>query len=280
MFGVVVNTFLTDEHPPSVELSVQFAVSLVLNCPEVSSVVLVDGSARPSDTLGRFCARLGVRYHHAGRPLAFAEAYNQGAASLGEEWIALMASDVYVLPGTFADFRRFIEADPGRPIGCLIPYLSQSDFPVQEGTAGRPRTACRVPAMTLNLNVFRREVFESMGGLSEAYSGNFNDLDLSLRLKEAGLDTFLVDAYAHHYGSLTLRYGTNTRFLQDAEVFFAAHPDLRAERGLWNVRFDRLLESRRLRVLYRAATVVPSDTVRSRLLPWVLDHVARYQRLR
>lgn len=280
MFGVAVNTYLTPEHPPSVQMSALFAVSLLLNCPEVSTIVLVDGSAQPSGVLASFCADHGISYLHAGRPLSFAEAYNAAAAQLTDEWIALMASDVYVLPDTFAAFKRFIEANPDLPIGCLIPYLSQSDFRPQEGLVGRPRVACRVPTMTMNLNVFRRTVYADVGGLSESYSGNFNDVDLAIRLKERGLETLLIDAYAHHYGSLTLKYGSNTSYAKDSAAFFAQRPELEHPRGLWSMRLDRLFESRRLRWLYRAAVAVPSDTIRGHALPWVLDRIARYQRLR
>lgn len=280
MFGVVVNTYLTPEHPPSVQMSALFSVSLLLNCPEVSAIVLVDGSAEPSETFEAFCAAHGVAYLHAGRAMGFAEAYNAGVARLSTEWIALMASDIYALPDTFAAFKRFIEDNPDRPIGCLIPYLSQSDFRAQEGLPSRPRTAARVPVMTINLNVFHRDVYLEMGGLSEEYSGNYNDVDLAIRLKEKGLETYLIDAYAHHYGSLTLRYGTSTRFENDRAAFFSRRPDLLDPRGWWSLRFDRLFDSYRLKWLYRAAAAVPSDTIRDRALPWVFDRVARYQRLR
>lgn len=280
MFGVVVNTYLTEAHPPSVKLSAQFAVALLRTCPEVSSIILVDGSEHPNEALERSCAQVGAQYVHVGRRLGFAEAYNTGAALLSEEWIALMASDIYVLPETFAGFRRFIEARADLPIGCLIPYLSQSDFPSQVGLPQQARTECRVPVMTLNLNVFRRQVYQDLGGLTETLSGNFNDVDLALRLKEKGFDTFLVDSFAHHYGSLTLRYGSNTSRLHDRDIFFVQRPHLRSPRGHWNLRLDRLLDHPALRIAYWLATSIPSDTVRAQGLQWVFDRLPRYQRLR
>lgn len=261
-------------------MSALFSVSLLLNCPEVSAVVLVDGSVEPSKTFETFCATHSVEYVHTGKAMSFAEAYNAGVARLNTDWIALMASDVYVLPGTFAAFKQFIEDNPDLSVGCLIPYLSQSDFRPQEGLPNRDRTNALVPVMTINLNVFRRGVYIEMGGLSEKYSGNYNDVDMAVRLRDKGLSIYLVDAYAHHYGSLTLRYGTNTRLEQDKETFFSQRPDLLSPHGWWALRFDQLFESRRLKWMYRAAAAVPSDTVRSHALPWVLDRVARYQRLR
>ena len=80
--------------------------------------------------------------------------------------------------------------------------------------------------MTLNLNVLRREVFDSVGRLSEAYTGNFNDFDLSIRLLDKRLGTFLVNAYAHYYGSLTARFELKVRYDADSKAFFDNYPHL------------------------------------------------------
>jgi GT2 family glycosyltransferase len=46
------------------------------------------------------------------------------------------------------------------------------------------KEACYAPIMSFNLNVFPRDVFEKIGGLSTNYTGNFNDIDMSLKLKK------------------------------------------------------------------------------------------------
>jgi hypothetical protein len=46
MFGVVVNYFHREGYPQSVQESARLALSLLKNCPEVTSIILADGSSQ------------------------------------------------------------------------------------------------------------------------------------------------------------------------------------------------------------------------------------------
>lgn len=279
MFGVVVNTFFTESQPLLVQKSAEFAISLLFDCDEVSSVVVVDGSETPKSAIKLFCDDNDVMYVHSGHKMSFAQAYNLGASYIKEEWIALMASDIYVLGNTFGSFKNFIDDHGDLPIGCLVPYLSRSDLDMQQAFVYDDLANVRVPAMTLNLNVIKRSVFEKVKGLSDDYSGNYTDMDFLIKLKNIGLDVFMIDAYANHYGSLTVTFGTDVNGPADRTVFTSKWPEMTSERGLWGIRMDKLIHSRRLRLLYRVETLLPSKITRRAKIPIWMARIADYQRI-
>lgn len=249
MFGVAINYFSKEGYPPSVKQSVKFSVSLLLACPEVTSIVLVDGSLEEDPELRNYCGCLGIAYMHSGRALSFAEGYNLGVREFREQWVVTMASDIYVYPNTFANFRCFILKHSNLPIGCLIPYMSSSDLPMQGRLRSKPLYDCFAPLMTFNLNVFPRHVFNLLGGLTSEYSGNYNDVETTLRLKDLGLEVFLVGAYVQHYGRLTVQHGSNVDFVADRGRFFQRHPELECNGALWDLRLSRLLRHPVLKLL-------------------------------
>ena len=55
-----------------------------------------------------------------------------------------------------------------------------------EGYAGRLKYAQNVSAVTAACMMIPRHVYEKMNGLDESYSLVFNDIDLCLRIREAG----------------------------------------------------------------------------------------------
>ncbi|WP_297569140.1 glycosyltransferase [uncultured Anaerovibrio sp.] len=59
--------------------------------------------------------------------------------------------------------------------------------------------------------MFKRDVYERIGGLDEAFSpGNFEDDDYCLRMRQAGYELLLCgDTYIHHFGSVAFS-GKNT----------------------------------------------------------------------
>jgi GT2 family glycosyltransferase len=281
MFGVVVNYFSKETHPSSVKQSAKFAVSLLKNCSEVTSIVLVDGSAKSDLEMKSYCESLDINYAHSGTTMSFGEAYNYGVSLLSEDWIALMASDIYVYPNTFTAFCKFIENHPALNIGCLIPYLTKCDLPVQQASQYSTRSDCYASIMSFNLNVFKKDIFEKTGGLCTTYSGNFNDIDMCLKLQNLNLDIFLVgDANVVHYGSLTLRHGTTVDNKFDYQQFYADHPELYLSGGLWNLRINQFLRNPILKLLYRLNSRFGRDPhKRKARLDWVLRLVPSWQKI-
>ena len=76
--------------------------------------------------------------------------------------------------------------------------------------------------------LFKREVYEKIGGLDEAYSpGNYEDDDYCLRMRKAGYELLLCkDTFVHHFGSRTfsaMEQGRQTQYggyLQKNRAYF------------------------------------------------------------
>jgi len=248
MFGVTVNYFSSIHSSTSTKQSVFFALSLLKNCSHVSTIVLSDGSEAEDHELRKYCESINVHYAHQGRLASFGDTYNYGACFLKEDWIALMASDIYVYPATFSAFDNFIKNHHELPIGCLIPYLSTSDLLFQ---MNQNRLDAYASLMTYNLNIFRRDVFLKIGGVNTMLNGCFNDIVTCIQLKKNGLDVFIVGgSYALHYGRLTVGNNINHKYIEDEKLFITKYPEYYDEAGYFKVKTVKFFKSNFLKVLF------------------------------
>ena len=156
----------------------------------------------------------------------FAAATNTGAGAARARWLMLLNSDVIpVAPGWLGALRMALEVrEGGRTVGAAGPKLLFDDGSLQhaglyfardlEGDwynshyfKGYPRdwpaasVARMVPAITGAAMLVPREVFERVGGFSEDYVvGDYEDSDLCLKLRAAGLDIrYEPRAELHHF---------------------------------------------------------------------------------
>lgn len=279
MFGVAVNHFRKANHPISVQQSTKFALSLLKNCIEITTIVVIDSSEHYDSDLDDFCQSINASYHHYGRILSFAEAYNCGVALLSEEWVVTMASDIYVLPNTFTSFESFIKTHPNEPIGCLIPYLSTSDYSLQEALRLKKRQSCYAGIMTYNLNVFPKNVFKALGGLSTEYSGNFNDIETSLRLRDLNLEVILVDSFAYHYGRMTLQHGSTVDLTDDCKKFQVNHPQMLVS-NTSRIRLDKVYTHPLLKAAFCLSLSIRPRRLRISLENWIYKNAPSLQRVR
>jgi GT2 family glycosyltransferase len=266
-FDCVVNHFFRPGYPEKVRASAMLAASCLRAEPEVKTVVLVDGSTDADPALAAWCEAGGIRYLHLGRSLSFAEGYNSGLAFCDAPWTVFCASDIYIRPGFFAAALPQLQQlrRSGR-LGCAIPHLSDSDWPMQSSSYRRLR---RTPLMTLNLNIFERSCLERVGGFSTAYSGNYNDLDMALRLRELNLDIWLLPLLALHYGQMTVKSGSGVSLTTDRQRFAARHPELVLDRGFWDLRLAPFFEPGWRRRLLALESMLPARwraSVQRRLL--------------
>jgi len=80
------------------------------------------------------------------------------------------------------------------------------------GYAGRLRSLQDVSALTAALVLVRRSAFDVVGGLDERHPSDFNDFDLCLKLRAAGLRVaFTPQVTACHYSSKTRRKTSRNR---------------------------------------------------------------------
>lgn len=146
-------------------------------------------------------------------------ARNQGTAAGNEAYVAFVDSDVRLRPDTLAVLARALDEHPDVALVCPV-FEDQAP----EASAGRAPTAGLKAQRLLGFRdtyqttrpasqpdewdvdfsitacvLFRRSAFEAVGGLDEEYFYGPEDIDLCLRLKEAGWRILQVaDARCYH----------------------------------------------------------------------------------
>ena len=258
MIGVTVNYFQMTKGDEQIEFSALLCLSLLRIAPEVSQIVLVDGSPQPNDRIKSYCDTRGIIYTHFGRELTFSETYNLGIGQLDTYYVCTMASDVFVRPDTFKIIGEFINTADESTLGCVIPYLSYSDLPGQARTSPGPTRIS--PLMTLNLNVFPRAVLDAIGGGNDEFSGCFNDFIMAKKISDLGRKIYLVDAFAVHYGRLTLNSGsTRVDYPADEQRMVEKYPELLKPGSRWHLDLTKFRPGEAFRNLFEAGLELEGD---------------------
>ncbi len=260
----------------------------------VGPIMLVEGSREPDPAMRDVCEELGVTYHHEGRQLSYAQAYNVGWQGLDEAYIGLMANDI--IPHPLKTLELLLEWI-GRPdVGCAFPYLTSNrihggDEVQRVGFAGRGSISCEPSSMTLNLNVFKRSVLEESGGLDESYRFGFAEPILLIKIRSLGYRAVMVGGTrAFHYDQLTKGLGesalTEDHYRADAERWSREYVRYASSRGLAGTACWRwpLATTTVTKVLWRICSGLPwlaRARMRTALMwlePWLTRYPARLGR--
>ncbi|MFM7207221.1 MAG: glycosyltransferase [Planctomycetaceae bacterium] len=174
--------------------------------PDVEVVVVDTGTtdARALEIL----RRQGLRVVPFGGRFNFSAACNAGAAAATGEVLVFLNNDTTVVSPNWLEHLVFhlLEADVGA-VGPLLVYPDGSvqhagvvlgargtadhvmrRFPADaDGYAGSLSCPREVSAITGACLAMRREVFERLGGWNGLYATHYQDVDLCLRLRRAGL---------------------------------------------------------------------------------------------
>jgi GT2 family glycosyltransferase len=232
--GMAVNYYWKSNFSASTQSCAALALRMLRENAGVGTIVLVDGSPEPDPWIQSACGHCDVTYHHAGRELGFAEGYNTGWRLLKEPVVGLMASDIFPPRSTISTLAKCLEAPD---VGCVFPYLSFCDYPAQVAPLVKAAVTCEPSAMTLNLNLFKRNVLEQVGGVDERYTGAYNDLILMMRIRRAGHRVVQVGGtYVNHLGQITISQGTTYKREGDRVRFQEEYPELHAKHGKWKVK--------------------------------------------
>jgi len=188
---------------------------------------------------------MGFQYLPSRERLGFAQGYNQGIAyfegrpDVGS--VILSANDIIVKKDTIRKFREKYSTY-GDSAGCLIPYLSKSDYFIQEdryGIKDRP-----VPVMTLNCNFFLKSDLLAIGKVPEYLSGYFNDVVMSSKIFDAGKKIILCKGiHADHLANRTVSVSSSANYEKDKTIFFQNHADLTVKRD-FSIIAERFTKSR------------------------------------
>ena len=292
--GVVVNYFSKrssdDAHDVLVDSTALSLRLLKLN-PGVGAVLLVDGSQVPDTGMRDRCEEMDVEYFHAGRQTSYVEAYNFGWRSMAEdfEFVGLMANDVLPHPAeTIERLLRLLRRD--KDVGCVFPYLSSGRLQVDEtqrpGFFGRSRKTCEPASMTLNLNIFRREVLEAVGGLDEAYVYGYAEPILISKIRKLGYRVVMVGkTQVYHYDRLTKLLGasalTDDLHAADTRRWFEEYAEYASRDGIANLHLAKwpFSTTRRARWMWRFCYgMLRGEAARRamRVAIWLEPYLTRY----
>lgn len=175
-----------------------------------------DGSDVAAEQAGSEVIRLGCNF-------GFARAVNVGVEKSTDGYVALINNDVELDEGWLGRLRAALEAD-GRQWFAVGKIRSARNQQMLDGTFdATSRAACSwrcgqnrpdgeawespatVVSAPMTAALFRRELFQKLGGLDERFESYLEDVDFGLRCAGAGFTgVFLPDAQAQHWGSATL----------------------------------------------------------------------------
>lgn len=173
---------------------------------DVPYEVIVVDNASTDETATALPAIPGVRVHRNAENLGFARACNQGAALARAPYLLFLNNDTEARPGWLPPMVRLLESAPDLAMvgskllfpdgtlqhaGVAIAYagpLPVSPFHVHyrkpPGTSDRP---LELNCVTAACMLTRADVFHRLGGFDEAYRNGYEDVDLCLKVREAGL---------------------------------------------------------------------------------------------
>ena len=282
--GIVVNYFSREQQGSIRDILVSATLNSVLflrQVPEVATVLVVDGSKRPDPELKRRCAKAGCEYFHTDHEVGYAEAYNIGWKRLQEPYIGLMANDIVPNPpGCVSTLLQWLK----RPeVGCVFPYLdsphSRGDEVQATGFFGRSELSCEPSSMTLNLNLFKREILEAVGGITEEFRFGFSEPLLLHGIRSLGYRCVMVGGTrAYHYAELTKVLGASNLRAQlyehDRQLWFERYPALTSAKGIGKIDMSAmpLSTSRPVRLLWKLAYALPRGRITNkdlRLVMWM-----------
>lgn len=208
----------------NIGLTQRCVASLLRNTTYPNYEIIVVDNASADDTRNylHFINRnhLNIRIIFNNENVGFAAANNQGLRVAEGEYIVLLNNDT-VLPKGWADaLLRHLE-DP--TIGLVGPVtnsagneacievdyqdIEQMEAFADSQTAQHAGQAFDIPMLAMFCVAMRRDVFEQIGFLDEAFGiGMFEDDDYSRRIHQAGYRIVCAeDAFVHHYGQASFK---------------------------------------------------------------------------
>lgn len=152
----------------------------------------------------------------------FAEGNNQGVAEASGEYIMLLNNDVLVSKGWLDSLVHSLERDEhigavgplsnsisGRQALKEVPYKDNAGFFKFAELMGQKNEGRLTPRRRLAgfAVLVKKSVYDKLGGFDTTFGvGNFEDDDLSLRIREKGYALMVDESVLfHHYGSQTFK---------------------------------------------------------------------------
>jgi GT2 family glycosyltransferase len=238
-------SIIVNSYNPKGDARVRAMTEFALRCYSAFTgpaheLILVDGHTEPDTRLEAICNEFGYRYIQFGRRLSFAEGYNAGLRAARAPSCVLAASDVFVVEGWL---EALLTAAERTGAWMVAPYLSESDYPAQRTHYPLMVRPFVPDFLTFNLNLMSRQCLETVGYIDEQFSGCFNDVDYTLRIRRHGGEVAIVFCgEITHLGRGTLGASVvSSMYAHDLRLFEAKWP------GVWNQRNSCLNRDRGLK---------------------------------
>ena len=197
---------------------------------DFETLLVEDGSTRRCDEVAReYADRLTIRYFYkenSGRSLT----RNYGMERAEGRYLVFFDSDCIIPPRYFETVRANLAVAPvdcyGGPDAAHSSFsrlqkainYSMTSFFTTGGIRGGKGTMEKFTPRTFNMG-FSQEVYRRVGGFEDMFG---EDIDLSLRIRDAGFTTALFrDAYVYHKRRVSFR-----SFYRQVYVFGMARVDL------------------------------------------------------
>jgi GT2 family glycosyltransferase len=195
--------------------------------PNFEIIVVDNGSVKPEthayfDTLR---ARTNVRVIRDDRPFNFSALNNAAVKLAAGEFVCLLNNDIEVISPDWLEELVSIAAQPGNgAVGACLWYPNDTlqhggvvlglggvaghmHYKMRRGAFGYFGRAVAVQNMsvvTAACLVIRRSIYEEVGGLDEDFAVAFNDVDMCIRVREAGYrNVWTPHAELYHHESAT-----------------------------------------------------------------------------
>ncbi len=185
------------------------AIASLLAAPSAVSLEIVavidEGTPDVVERGLRQIAGDALRAVHYNRPFNFSEKINQGVAASQGDYVLLLNDDTELIESGSVDEMVGLAQDP--TIGMVGAKLLFADGRLQHaghtyhgvithallgwsgdhpGPHGYLLVERECAGVTAAAALLRRDVFDEVGGLDEGLPGNYNDVDLSLKIRERG----------------------------------------------------------------------------------------------
>lgn len=186
-------------------------------------VIIVDNGSSDAAAV-RYLRDCGHRVVVDPRPFNFSRVNNLGAQAARGEHLLFLNNDTEVIdPGWLEALLEYSQLPEVGAVGAKLYFpdgrLQHVGVTLQGGNAGHPLYTypgehpgaahaacipCDYSAVTAACLMVRRDVFEAVGGFDERFPVNYNDVDLCLRVRSAGLRVVYTPyARLYHFESST-----------------------------------------------------------------------------
>jgi hypothetical protein len=218
---------------------------------ENTMMVLCDGSGFEDKRLSALSGINNFIYLYSERQLTFPEGYNLGIdyciGNSSSEYICLCANDIFPNRESLSKMLDAMKANT--EVGCVIPYLDNSDLPIQRDRYLKRKRYCKL--MTLNMNLFRKTDLEKIGKVPLYLSGCFNDFVMAHKLNKLGKKIVLCDGgKIFHLQRQTQSFQSKVSFDVDKTTFIQHHPDLAPTNPYLIMRYSPFARNRYSKVYY------------------------------